>query len=51
MALTLDSKTIDTLRDIPDLIPVYREYYFKVYKIGTLKSCIKIASRFSTLKI
>lgn len=24
---TLDSKTIDTLRDIPDLIPVYREYY------------------------
>lgn len=28
MALhTLDSKTIDTLRDIPDLIPVYREYY------------------------
>jgi AraC-like DNA-binding protein len=27
MALTLDSKTIDTLRNIPDLIPVYREYY------------------------
>lgn len=27
MALTLDSKTIDTLRDIPDLIPVHREYY------------------------
>lgn len=25
--LTLDSKTIDTLRNIPDLIPVYREYY------------------------
>jgi len=24
---TLDSKTIDTLRDLPDLIPVYREYY------------------------
>lgn len=24
---TLDSKTIDTLRNIPDLIPVYREYY------------------------
>jgi len=25
--LTSDSKTIDTLRNIPDLIPVYREYY------------------------
>lgn len=24
---TLDSKLIDTLRNIPDLIPVYREYY------------------------
>lgn len=24
---TFDSKTIDTLRNIPDLIPVYREYY------------------------
>ncbi|MDJ1502313.1 AraC family transcriptional regulator [Xanthocytophaga agilis] len=24
---TLDSKAIDMLRDIPDLIPVYREYY------------------------
>ncbi|QHT69280.1 helix-turn-helix transcriptional regulator [Rhodocytophaga rosea] len=24
---TLDSKNIDTLRNIPDLIPVYREYY------------------------
>jgi AraC-like DNA-binding protein len=27
MNTTLDSKTIDTLRDIPDLIPVFREYY------------------------
>ncbi len=25
--LTIDSKAIDTLRNIPDLIPVYREYY------------------------
>jgi hypothetical protein len=24
---TLDSKAIDTLRNLPDLIPVYREYY------------------------
>jgi AraC-like DNA-binding protein len=24
---TLDSKTIDTLRDVPDLIPVFREFY------------------------
>src|SRR5215475_3055888 len=24
---TLDSKVIDTLRDLPDLIPVFREYY------------------------
>ncbi|PSL29696.1 AraC family transcriptional regulator [Chitinophaga ginsengisoli] len=24
---TLDSRTIDTLRDIPDLIPVFREYF------------------------
>jgi AraC family transcriptional activator of pobA len=24
---TLDSKVIDTLRNLPDLIPVYREYY------------------------
>ena len=24
---TLDSKTIDTLRNLPDLIPAYREYY------------------------
>ena len=27
MSKTLDTKTIDTLRDIPDLIPVFREYY------------------------
>jgi AraC family transcriptional activator of pobA len=27
MSKTLDSKTIDTLRDLPDLIPVFREYY------------------------
>lgn len=24
---TLDSRTIDTLRDIPDLVPVFREYF------------------------
>jgi AraC-like DNA-binding protein len=24
---TLDSKVIDTLRDVPDLVPVFREYY------------------------
>lgn len=24
---TVDSKEIDTLRDIPDLIPVFRQYY------------------------
>lgn len=24
---TLDSKTIDTLRDLPDMIPVFREFY------------------------
>lgn len=24
---TLDSKAIDTLRNLPDLIPVYREFY------------------------
>ncbi|HEY9046703.1 MAG TPA: AraC family transcriptional regulator, partial [Ohtaekwangia sp.] len=27
MVQTLDSKAIDTLRDLPDLMPVYREYY------------------------
>ncbi|SEJ37318.1 AraC-type DNA-binding protein [Dyadobacter sp. SG02] len=27
MKTTLDSKVIDTLRDLPDMIPVFREYY------------------------
>ena len=27
MTKTLDSKTIDTLRDLPDMIPVFREFY------------------------
>jgi AraC family transcriptional activator of pobA len=27
MRATLDSKVIDTLRDLPDMIPVFREYY------------------------
>lgn len=27
ISTTIDSKTIDTLRDIPDLIPVFRQYY------------------------
>lgn len=27
MRTTLDSKVIDTLRDLPDMIPVFREYY------------------------
>ncbi|MBE9586443.1 AraC family transcriptional regulator [Mucilaginibacter sp. JRF] len=27
MKTTLDSKIIDTLRDLPDMIPVFREYY------------------------
>ena len=31
MKATLDSKAIDTLKNLPDMIPVFREYVMESY--------------------
>ena len=50
-APTLDSKKIDTLRDLPDMIPVFREY-FEDWMVWVLTSSLKRtqASRLTNLE-